>query len=799
MEDKNHNGFSDSWERFYNHGDLLPSTFDPQADSDGDGWTNTQEAIAGTDPFSPSGPHGILIPYITYISATYTLDENGAPIVDTPAGFLIHWTGEIGKQYTLFCSPDLTPGSWFPAGLPITALNPEMQLGFTPAYTDGTLPPVLFWRIAVNDVDSDGDGFTDYEEYLMHTDPNVADSDADGLPDLWEIAYGLDPYDDGSIDPDNGPNGDKDHDGFSNIAEYLAGSNPADASSTPATVGGGAPPSTSVGAPPVLLTETVSKNGYKYGFDGFTDVDSIEGAHRRYLNRVSVVSSTETDDDGDGGSTTTTEETDPQTGHTTSATIYTGNYGQDYSTADWTVTDDTHRSRYGTDNDGSGETSTATETLSNEYTTAQLQTWTESQIPAYDDNFSEYNGNEAQIYLGPPSPFAAAYNYYLSKLKYKWEVHKLSVIGGERVNWLEVFTPDDGGSPLIEQKTWRNSLKQALSPAYEIDPSQKNSRKNGMYTVIAAEFQLASDNDIVNGWDSTREDDWVAVGVGETTSIAQLSLYGISPEAAAMLELVVDPGSATYVSLANQQIEDESTSFDINGLKATPGPDGCQILLQTKDTHATVATLHVNVFEKIEVKVAIYTVHDRRQINTNVEHRTISDPDIEDKLNAVYGPQANLHFSIDTTLSRDLDMGETTNDPVLFSTQGEFDWDTYRQNVIDKANTPTHVLPIFIVNKLLDHTKIGVTNNQQTDCFVNNDASADGTAAHEVGHYFNLSTKAKGQAHSHDLGPWPQELIDAFGTAKTGLMYEIGGITQSNWLRQEDWIEAHAKTNSKMK
>lgn len=49
------------------------------------------------------------------------------------------------------------------------------------------------------------------------------DSDGDGLPDYWEKAYGLDPLNDSG---DNGPDGDIDGDGLSNIAEYHYTTNP---------------------------------------------------------------------------------------------------------------------------------------------------------------------------------------------------------------------------------------------------------------------------------------------------------------------------------------------------------------------------------------------------------------------------------------------------------------------------------------------------------------------------------------------------------------------------------------------
>jgi hypothetical protein len=55
-----------------------------------------------------------------------------------------------------------------------------------------------------------------------------SDSDGDGLPDDWELANGLNPF---SAGGDDGANGDPDHDGFTNLQEFLAGTNPRDAQS----------------------------------------------------------------------------------------------------------------------------------------------------------------------------------------------------------------------------------------------------------------------------------------------------------------------------------------------------------------------------------------------------------------------------------------------------------------------------------------------------------------------------------------------------------------------------------------
>jgi pectate lyase len=54
----------------------------------------------------------------------------------------------------------------------------------------------------------------------MKTGPVPADKDNDGMPDEWETRYGLDPKDASDAAKD------KDGDGYTNIEEYLNGTNP---------------------------------------------------------------------------------------------------------------------------------------------------------------------------------------------------------------------------------------------------------------------------------------------------------------------------------------------------------------------------------------------------------------------------------------------------------------------------------------------------------------------------------------------------------------------------------------------
>ncbi|MCX6968855.1 MAG: alpha-amylase family glycosyl hydrolase [Verrucomicrobia bacterium] len=84
------------------------------------------------------------------------------------------------------------------------------------------------------DGDTNNNRIHDGGELWTETNPLKADTDGDGLPDGWEVQYGLDPLDNGTTsyrtdltgDPKNGAAGDPDGDGFNNLAELAAGTNP---------------------------------------------------------------------------------------------------------------------------------------------------------------------------------------------------------------------------------------------------------------------------------------------------------------------------------------------------------------------------------------------------------------------------------------------------------------------------------------------------------------------------------------------------------------------------------------------
>ncbi len=192
--DTNNNGVSDLWEREHNAGELFLQNFDPQADYDSDGWTNAQEAAAGTDLFEPNPPDGMIQPVTAHVPAVWSEpDENNEVYQISPESVTVTWPTLAGKQYTLFYSPDLTADSWLPVGDPFVATGGEVTYGFPISQTEK-----CFWRVAATDTDTDSDGLTDAEERQIGSSQYLSDTDGDGIDDSEALASGLDPSGSGS-------------------------------------------------------------------------------------------------------------------------------------------------------------------------------------------------------------------------------------------------------------------------------------------------------------------------------------------------------------------------------------------------------------------------------------------------------------------------------------------------------------------------------------------------------------------------------------------------------------------------
>ncbi len=211
-------GLSDIWENQHGFtiGENPPVPEAPGSDLDGDGFTNLTESRAGTDP-NDQGSHPAhafsLIPPVYEASPPSVsppaspppedpFDPSPAPapatqhvLIDPPVSIL-SWLTVPGKTYEAIPSEDLADwsaatGAYIGDGTPHTFESETL-------YPGGGVPPKLFWRVEINDTDSDLDGLTDYEE-LHITDPAnptkslnplVSDTDGDGIPDGTEYIPG---------------------------------------------------------------------------------------------------------------------------------------------------------------------------------------------------------------------------------------------------------------------------------------------------------------------------------------------------------------------------------------------------------------------------------------------------------------------------------------------------------------------------------------------------------------------------------------------------------------------------------
>lgn len=118
-----------------------------------DGISNLQESLDGTDPFNTRS--GLRITQTQFGSGTVTL----------------HWPSLAGKQYQILVSTNPAQGNWQPLGGTFAGTGAELVATFNVTSAQ------KFFRIAIADLDSDGDGLSDWEELKVGLDPHSASSD----------------------------------------------------------------------------------------------------------------------------------------------------------------------------------------------------------------------------------------------------------------------------------------------------------------------------------------------------------------------------------------------------------------------------------------------------------------------------------------------------------------------------------------------------------------------------------------------------------------------------------------------
>ncbi len=142
MLDQNHNGMSDIWELVYGATGVAP-----QADADGDGFSNLQESLAGTNPFDSN----------SYPRISYVVSTNGS--------FQATAAGALGKVYQL--QSINTPGgtNW------LVETGLVLRAGSVVTLSAPANVSEKFFRIAISDTNTDGSSLNDWEKYQLGLDP----------------------------------------------------------------------------------------------------------------------------------------------------------------------------------------------------------------------------------------------------------------------------------------------------------------------------------------------------------------------------------------------------------------------------------------------------------------------------------------------------------------------------------------------------------------------------------------------------------------------------------------------------
>jgi uncharacterized protein (DUF1800 family) len=162
-------GLDDVWQALYNGWGLSPS-----GDLDGDGCSNLVESVAGTDPRDPSDC--ITVGNMSLSGNTITF----------------YFDAEAGKKYRV--KSDDSPSGPFSTVVPLT--HPVVANQYVPAVDNpGQFVSVTkdagsrkFYRLEVSDIDTDGDGVSDWAEISLGLNPNDDDSNNDGILDGAEVS-----------------------------------------------------------------------------------------------------------------------------------------------------------------------------------------------------------------------------------------------------------------------------------------------------------------------------------------------------------------------------------------------------------------------------------------------------------------------------------------------------------------------------------------------------------------------------------------------------------------------------------
>lgn len=542
-------------------------------------------------------------------------------------------------------------------------------------------------------LDSDDDGLTNYEEFLLATDPNNADSDGDGMPDAWEVKYGFNPnlQEAGAKAPGADPDGDglsnlqesqygtdpfnedTDSDGFGDALEVQAGTDPLDWNSHPnrgATLtveyktiaaqrskcGFGEFESNGTSVPKYYLTKTWSGireccweqecpypgGGGRHGNWAGNSITAYNGIPAVYSATSCVLTqqpTATTYDYGCCGSRDNPSTITLSTDHLPSCSS-----GFEYIASPTSFVLPSGSS-------AGYSTGTATVDLSDEYTTALLQSLTQGDLSSCasfaDINFGELRlhtvatncWNSDQTGHGSASAVRDLASdeaaLYLRKMKYRIKLQGQTNTPYQ-VKWYERFTSASG---TVTSETARTetlstgSTNVAYTSEYEVAPPSSNGTIVVDVAYPIAEFEQAAD---FSGFDHTVSPHWLVIPQNGTNT-CNVKIWGGKP-------LYFVCANTAIATVTNTPLSQNFTLKVIGG--ATTGDTDVSAHVGSTSGDV-VGTLKIRNLPKKTAKVAftkpdsIYGPHSARNESDATNGLAY--------LNQVWNKQANVYFEAHPT------------------------------------------------------------------------------------------------------------------------------------------------------